>query len=827
MPLQICQIWQKVTKKAFYSSIRFTIVIALLVVSTECTTMKIKDHWVRYYDPKLGTEIEDIQKNFNLHRGRWWNYYDRGSVYLAYGHYDKAYEDFVKAAAKRSLDKWDARTYGMHFIDYFPHRETGVTYYFQGKQETDMANKEKLLKDAIDELETSLDQEESSRAKFYLNEARTTLLQVTKEKDKIPPTIHVNKPIYTNQQLVRFNITVTDQDSYVKDIQIGSSCGEVHIDKPKLLVELAKKKIERTVELTVGPNDKYAVVAITATDLAGNKSNPDNTLIIVDKQAPTAGLDIVGNNIRPDSPVEVSIEAMDLFGLKQIQVGDDPNNKIDCDGAVTYSCNITGMPRNGDLAITVVDNAGNTVLTSIPVRKYAVQDNFASSKSHNSQRSQLAKASNVNWLLSPAYSSVLGFPMPRGLMSNNQRAYDGIYPPTAVRAQASSVKDQTIGPTFVLPPHVFQLGGKETSQDVFYFDGTLLNAESVDKIVLNVRYKVDGKTKDIPYEIKKSETLMAKQNMIFNEKIDINDVPVNGSIDMTVEAYCKSDAVEPCSERNVIIKKSKLSTQEPNAIYGILLLPFRSDSSTSKSTVEDNSKLNHVYHVFLESLRNIHISDLETQKSLKRFNIYDVNVIGDNSETTEWYALEKHDYHRKKNKIVRALRNRQNSEERKETNVIDLVIFGDVKLSSTDGEERIEIKLWATNISSEDGDFIRFPGSIINDKRIILADVYGKTKELQEYIDLLAFKVGESFPRLQADIIKVDRKKKIIEINRGERHRLFTGMKLCLYENSTRRNRSLKKICFGEISNLDWYSCQIKPQVSTTQIGPNDMVITK
>ena len=102
-----------------------------------------------------------------------------------------------------------------------------------------------------------------------------------------------------------------------------------------------------------------------------------------------------------------------------------------------------------------------------------------------------------------------------------------------------------------------------------------------------------------------------------------------------------------------------------------------------------------------------------------------------------------------------------------------------------------------------------------DDRKQILADVYGKTKELKWYIDLLAFKVGELFPRLKAEITRIDNDKQIIEINRGERNRFFPGMKLWLYQHSTQRNVSLQQISLGEITNLYWYSCQISPEKST------------
>ncbi|MCP4263420.1 MAG: hypothetical protein GY774_38820 [Planctomycetes bacterium] len=822
---------RRVTTRALCSLMRYAIAIAILVVSTECTTVKLKNHLVRYYDPKHGTEKEDIHKHFNLHRGRWWNYYDRGSVYLAYGHYKKAHEDFAEAFAKRSRDKWDARTYGMHFIDYFPHRESGVTYYLEGKQETDKAEKEELFGKAIFLLERSLSQEESSRAKFYLNETRRSLLQVTKEQDTVPPKIHVKKPIYTNHRTVRFDVTVTDQDSYVEDIQIGSSCGDVKIDRPRLFVELAQKKVEGTVELTVGPNDKYAVVTITATDLAGNKSDPDNTLIIVDKQAPTAGLDIVSDNIGPDSQVEVSIKAMDYFGLKQIQVGDDPNNKIDCNGAMKYSCNITGTPRAGKLAITIVDNAGNITTTNIPVEDEAVKSQLASmTRSQTSRRSPLTKAGNWNQPLSPAYLPALGFPMPRSLMPHHQRQrdYAEIGSPAAFPESADGDGLASRQPKFDLPPHVLQLGGKETSQDVFYVDGTLRNVESFDKIAVNVSYELEGgEVKDVNYyEIDSTKIISEMQNIAFSQMVDLNDVPVDIPIDITVKAYCQKGVAEPCAEETVIINKRNDCSLESGAVYGILLLPLRSHSTASALTAEDVSMLSYIYDVVLESLTDLHMYGRDSSNRSNRFNVYDVSEVSSAPKIKEWYALKEKDYSLKMREVVRELQSKQTSREtgEPEPNAIDLVIDGNVKLSSTNGEKRFEVTLRAIDVSTTK--LIRFPGIGTEDMTGVLADVYGGTKELKWYVDLLAFKVGERFPRLQAEI-KLDYNKKILEIYFGKRNRLFPQIKLWLYKGSTERNVCLESICPGKIVSLGWYSCKIRPEGLFTDVAPQDIVIAK
>jgi tetratricopeptide (TPR) repeat protein len=94
-------------------------------------------------------------------RGRWWNYYERGSSYAAGEFWFEAIADLQEAIKQRDQDQRRSRTYGLHFVDYFPHREIGVVYYRLGR-----------YADAIRELETSLQSAETAKAKFYLNKAR-------------------------------------------------------------------------------------------------------------------------------------------------------------------------------------------------------------------------------------------------------------------------------------------------------------------------------------------------------------------------------------------------------------------------------------------------------------------------------------------------------------------------------------------------------------------------------------------------------------------------------------------------------------------------------
>ena len=61
-------------------------------------------------------------------RGKWYDYYKVGLSCMEGYCYDKAIESFQHAINKRHADQYLARSYGMHFIDYFPHRESGIAW---------------------------------------------------------------------------------------------------------------------------------------------------------------------------------------------------------------------------------------------------------------------------------------------------------------------------------------------------------------------------------------------------------------------------------------------------------------------------------------------------------------------------------------------------------------------------------------------------------------------------------------------------------------------------------------------------------------------------
>ncbi|MBW2222544.1 MAG: hypothetical protein JRF22_08475, partial [Deltaproteobacteria bacterium] len=157
-----------------------------------------------------------------------------------------------------------ARTYGMHFVDYFPHRELGIAYYNTGQ-----------YPEAIDELSTSLSQIETAKAKYFLNKARGEILQQTQSDDHPPliSNLSLKNGYITN--LLKIELTcVVEDDTFVSSIAVNGS---------PLFIELAEKKIafSQEVSLERGRN----IIQIEARDLAG-KTTTSKIKVLVDREGP-------------------------------------------------------------------------------------------------------------------------------------------------------------------------------------------------------------------------------------------------------------------------------------------------------------------------------------------------------------------------------------------------------------------------------------------------------------------------------------------------------------------------------------------------------------
>ncbi|KJR40879.1 Curli production assembly/transport component CsgG [Candidatus Magnetoovum chiemensis] len=276
-------------------------------------------------------------------RGTWWNHYERGMSFARGKYYPDAINDFKTAINKRQDDKWRARTYGMHFIDYFAHRELGIAYYNTGR-----------IDEAIAELETSLSSADSARAKYFLNKARASLMKNTGIIGK-EPIVYINSPLsdsVINTLTAQISGTVEAQN-YVSALSING--------KP-LLLELSAKRLafDETVNLQLGLN----TITVLALDLMGKKSSSTVT-VKVDRQGPLIVINDLTKN-SSNNTISINGAITDASGIDEITVN---GHKLEAGKSLeyTFSHSFKQNTRNTDVLIQAKDLVGNITSASVPV----------------------------------------------------------------------------------------------------------------------------------------------------------------------------------------------------------------------------------------------------------------------------------------------------------------------------------------------------------------------------------------------------------------------------------------------------------------------------
>jgi len=265
-------------------------------------------------------------------RGKWWNYYGRAADRSSRGDYTAAGADLKKSLGLRDRDQLMARTYGMHFIDYFPHRELGVIHFLQGD-----------LEKALDELETSYGQQESAKAAFYLNQVRKGLFQ--RQGRIFPaPEIIIDSPV-AGVALAGVSVKVRGR------IRSKGLVAKTAINSRSIGIELAgeEQAFDREVQLEEGDES----ITVTAADLLGASASKSVT-ISVDRDGPAFSLDRVS---RDGAAVRLSVVVEDRTGIAGIMVA---GKKIAADGSrsQTFDVSIPYTP-GAKIEFKTVDTLGN------------------------------------------------------------------------------------------------------------------------------------------------------------------------------------------------------------------------------------------------------------------------------------------------------------------------------------------------------------------------------------------------------------------------------------------------------------------------------------
>jgi len=194
--------------------------------------------------------------------GQFYELYQRALFYIECECFIKAMNDLKNAIEILSQDKRWVNTYGMHYIDYFPHRELGFVNY-------SMRNYDEAKK----ELEISIKQESTAKAYYYLDCVKKELLLKSNNWNTQPEITLDKESISTNKMPVLIKGTAKDKHA-IKSISINNK---------KYFIDISDStvKFHRYLHLPEGRHE----IEITASNLVGNTTKK-MLAITVDQTGP-------------------------------------------------------------------------------------------------------------------------------------------------------------------------------------------------------------------------------------------------------------------------------------------------------------------------------------------------------------------------------------------------------------------------------------------------------------------------------------------------------------------------------------------------------------
>lgn len=242
-----------------------TLSLICFVVLTSCTT---KRQGKTALGDKLASSSIDCGKTKGSFLDIWLDHYERGLSYMDCGMWEEAKKDLNAALKIRTKDKRLVYVRGMHAIsDYFPHREKGITLYFQGdeaKSHHRMGDAKKFFEAAEKELKTSLQHFPSAKADYYLKKVYKELMT-----DRHAPKLDKTSDAFGNIQL-----TISDE-TLIRAVWVNGERQRlehvVQVDDIQLITETSKK--QHTIDL---PKELFLdskQVQVKAVDIFNNEQS--------------------------------------------------------------------------------------------------------------------------------------------------------------------------------------------------------------------------------------------------------------------------------------------------------------------------------------------------------------------------------------------------------------------------------------------------------------------------------------------------------------------------------------------------------------------------
>jgi len=294
-----------------------------------------------------GKVYEKDGKRYGEHDGlfkaKWYNYYLRGLSYGEGEFWEDAAADLIKATKKRDNDQRRARTYGVHFIDYFPNRELGIANFNLGK-----------FKEAIQFLEASLASVETARAKFYLNRARKSWLNETR-LDKVQPDISVQfpPPVYrTNDFSISVQGTAHD-DFFISNIIFNGKSSKL---------ELSQRKVSFKKELPLDHGKNF--ITLQSEDILGKTSIPVTIQVKVDREGPLVFLKAQG---KAGNTIKITGAVYDKSAIARIILNDRKLVFKETQLVSIHEQFTAHIPAEAHIQFEVEDIVGNRTTGSIQI----------------------------------------------------------------------------------------------------------------------------------------------------------------------------------------------------------------------------------------------------------------------------------------------------------------------------------------------------------------------------------------------------------------------------------------------------------------------------
>ncbi|NNG01436.1 MAG: hypothetical protein HKM93_18755 [Desulfobacteraceae bacterium] len=272
-----------------------------------------------------------------LFRHRWWNYYTRALDEADNRNFEAAVSDLTIAMAQRDRDQRMARTYGMHFIDYFPHREIGVVHYLRMDYETAEA-----------ELSRSIEHFPTAKARYYLDLARKSLIRQRGGAVE-PPRLNLDlpsEPLWSRADKIQIRGRVTDPN-YVSNLRVHGQ--SLYLDGGQKTVD-----IKHDLDLPQGCH----TIWVEADNLAGQHTRRSVT-VCADRLGPAV---VVEHLDTRDTGIRITGVALDASGVAELRIA---GHRLPAAGAPETAFSYLLPDSAGEIAIECRDGLGNETVFSL------------------------------------------------------------------------------------------------------------------------------------------------------------------------------------------------------------------------------------------------------------------------------------------------------------------------------------------------------------------------------------------------------------------------------------------------------------------------------